>query len=281
MSYKTILVHVDGSRHLAARVGIAARLAEIHNAHLVGVALTGLPQVFYDPAVFNPVAPDVAALLEAPRRRALVSLAKFEAIARGYRAASVETRLEQNESAEGISLQARYCDLVVLGQYDPDDADSFTSPDFAETVIINSGVPALMIPYAGAPSGLGARALVSWNGGKEAARALHYAIPLLQRAASVDVAVFDPQTLPSSYRAVPDQDILQHLARHGIDARVTRQATSGDIDAGNALLSLASDLNADLLVMGCYGHTRFREILLGGVTRVILGSMTLPVLMAH
>jgi nucleotide-binding universal stress UspA family protein len=93
--------------------------------------------------------------------------------------------------------------------------------------------------------------------------------------------VFDPDVLPATHRAVPDKAIVEWLGRHGITATVTRQATSGDVDIANALLSLANDRLADLLVMGCYGHSRFRELVMGGVSREILSSMTLPVLMAH
>lgn len=281
MTYKTILVHVDGSRHANRRIAIAAKLAALYDAHLVGVALTGLPEFFYNPMMLDPVDPALEPLLKVPRERAAAALANFEGIARQFHAGSLETRLEENESARGISLQARYCDLVVLGQFDPDDPESSTRDDFAETVMLESAVPVLMIPFASAVAGTGQRALVSWDAGKEAVRAVHYALPMLQRAAQVDVAVFDPETLPASSRAVPDKDILEWLGRHGVAAKVRRQQTAGDIDIGKALLSLAADLGSDLLVMGCYGHTRFREVLLGGVTREILRSMTLPVLMAH
>jgi nucleotide-binding universal stress UspA family protein len=280
MFYKTILVHVDESRHTRLRAELAAKIAAAYDAHLVGVALTGLPEIFYDPIV-NPLDPAIEPLLQVPRQRAADALAQFEEIARQFHTGTIETRLEENESAVGISLQARYCDLVVLGQYDPDDTESSTKPDFAETVILEGGVPALVVPYASAVTTFGQRALVSWNASKQAVRALHYALPMLQRADQVDVAVFDPDTLPSTYRAVPDKDILSWLGRHGIKAKVTRSVTTGDIDIGNALLSLATDLGSDLLVMGCYGHTRFREVLLGGVSRQILKSMTLPVLTAH
>jgi nucleotide-binding universal stress UspA family protein len=280
MSYKTILVHVDESRHLDLRVEIAAKIAAQHKAHLVGVAITGLPIMFYDPIAFNPLDPTVAPLLEVPRQRAAAALARFESLALRLKVASIETRLEENEDAEGLVLQARYCDLVVLGQHDPDDPGS-TDSDFAETVILKSGVPVLMIPYASAVTSSGERALISWNASKEAKLALHFALPLLERASKVEVAVFDPDTLPSDYRAMPDKSIVEYLARHGINTKVTRQVTAGDIDIGKALLSLTTDLTADLLVMGCYGHARFREILLGGVTREILKSMTVPVLMAH
>lgn len=282
MDYKTILVHVDGSRHARRRIEIAAQIAALHDAHLVGLALASWPPVsVYDPLMFNPADPAIEPLLLEPRQRAADALDNFEDIARQLHVGSIETRLEENESVRGVVLQARYCDLVVLGQYDPDDDESSTKPDFAETVILECGVPGLMIPFASAVAGTGRRVLLSWDAGKAAVRALHGALPMLQRAAQVDVAVFDPDTLPAAYRAVPDKHIVNALARHGVTAKVTRQATANDIDIGSGLLSLAADLGSDLLVMGCYGHTRFREVLLGGVTREILRSMTLPVLMAH
>jgi nucleotide-binding universal stress UspA family protein len=282
MSYKTILVHVDSSPRVNLRIQIAATLAARHDAHLIGLALTGLPEFVFDPMMLNPVdATTIGPLLAALRQRAADALANFEDIARQFKVASTEARLEENESVQGIILQARYTDLVVLSQFDPDDTESSTSSRFAETVILESGVPVLMVPYASTVRSVGTRALVSWDASIQAVRAVHYAVPMLQHASQVDVAVFDPEKLPSAYRAVPDKHIVASLARHKISANVRRQATTSDIDIGNALLSLAAQQGSDLLVMGAYGHRRFREILLGGVTREILRSMTLPVLMAH
>lgn len=281
MSYKTILVHVDNSSYVNLRIEIAAALAARHDAHLVGLAVTDMPEIYFDPLMFDPVDPAIAPLLKVPRQRAADALANFDALARQFRVGSTESRLAENASVQGVILQARYCDLVVLGQHNPDDTESSTTADFAQAVILACGVPVLMVPYAGPGRGTGTRALLSWNASQQAVRAAHYALPMLKGASEVDVAVFDPDQLPSAYRAVPDKQVLAWLGRHGIAANVLRQVTASDIDIGNALLSLASDRNADLLVMGAYGHTRFREILLGGVTRQILKSMTLPVLMAH
>jgi nucleotide-binding universal stress UspA family protein len=281
MSYKTILVHVDNSSHVDLRIEIAATIAARHGAHLVGLALTEVPAIYFDPLMLTPVEPGDEPLLKVPHERAADALAHFEAVARQFHVGSTEARLEENESVLGVILQARYCDLVVLGQHDPDDTESSTPAALAHGVILGCGVPVLMVPYARAAGGIGTRALVSWTASQQAVRAAHYALPLLERASRVDVAVFDPDQLPSAWRAVPDQQVLAWLGRHGIAANVLRRVTASDIDIGNALLSMASDQNADLLVMGAYGHTRLREILLGGVTRQILKSMTLPVLMAH
>ena len=143
----------------------------------------------------------------------------------------------------------------------------------------SSGRPVLVVPYAGSFASVGRRALVSWDAGTSATRALTASIPLLRRAEIVEVAVFnaDPQT--DVHGEQPGADIALYLARHGLKVDVIRQKTQ--VDIGNALLSLATDLGSDLVVMGGYGHSRFREILLGGVTRTVLESMTVPVLMAH
>jgi nucleotide-binding universal stress UspA family protein len=137
----------------------------------------------------------------------------------------------------------------------------------------------LIVPYAGVAVEIGKRALVAWNESAEAAKAIAGALPLLKRAATVEVAMFDPERRTAGDERKPDADIVAYLARHGVKADVRRESTS--LDAGNALLNLAAILGSDLLVMGCYGHSRMREILLGGASRTMLQSMTIPVLMAH
>jgi nucleotide-binding universal stress UspA family protein len=280
MTYKTIIVHVDESRHLYRRAELAARVAAHDNAHLIGIALTGVPGFVRDALVLNPGDPFIDPLLQRPRERAADALSIFENIARQLHAGTVETRLE-NDDVGGFIVQARCSDLVVLGQYDPFEVGLATMPDFAQTVIMESGMPVLMVPCNTPGGDELAQVLIAWNASKEATRAVHRALPMLRRAARVDVAIFNPDAIPTGNHAAPDQDIVVWLARQGIKTRVTHQAATGEIDIGKALLSLAGDLGADLLVMGCYGHARFRELLLGGVSREILAEMNLPVLMAH
>jgi nucleotide-binding universal stress UspA family protein len=278
MSYKTILVHVDESRHVARRVELAANIAAREDALLAGLAIAQIPDLPFDPITFDPANAYVDPQAEVPRQRATAQLEEFEELAREIGAASIEARLEENKTADDLALQARYTDLVVLGQHDPDDLGS-PQVDFCETVILKSGVPVLVVPFAGAGSTTGASVLIAWNASIEAVRAVHYALPMLKHAGHVDVAVFDPESQPREYRAMPDKDIVTYLARQGIDATVTRRVSKGDI--GKHLLSLAGELGSDLLVMGAFGHMRLRELLLGGITHGILRSMNLPVLMAH
>lgn len=279
MSYKTILVHVDQSRHLAQRVQLAASLALADDAHLVGVAMTGISRFVYEAGSINFQDPSLAHHLEFLRGRANTALDQFEALARQHGVPSFERRLVDDEAGGGISMQARYCDLVVIGQTDLDEPSPSVMPDFPEYVLINCGRPVLIVPYAGRVAPAPARVLVAWDASTEAARAISGALPLLRRAARVEVVVFNAGVQGDQHGEQPGADVGLYLARHGIPVEVVQAGT--EIDTGNALLSLAADLSSELLVMGGYGHSRFREILLGGTTRTMLESMTLPVLMAH
>ena len=274
MSYKTIIVHVDSSSHAPARIRFAAALANAHGAHLIGLATTGVSR-FMRVDTFEPAV--LAACLDRVQEHARQSLVQYEALARECCAGSWEGRLVADDPEDALILMSRFTDLLVLSQTDPAQAVPGAVRDLAEYVVLNAARPVLLLPYAGSLSQLNGKALVAWNGGLEASHALAQALPLLRGASDVLVAQFDAPTEPG----LPGQsdDLAAWLARHGVTARVETQHSA--IDAGNALLSLSADRGDDLLVMGAYGHTRFREFVLGGVTRTILQSMTVPVLMAH
>lgn len=279
MSYKTILVHVDLSVHCLARVRIAAALAISHDAHLVLAAMTGLSRFAMtggEIARGDPVMNSHRALLH---QRATSALDSAEAAAKTVGAARIERRLVDDEAAAGITLHARYSDLVVLSQEDRNEPLIGGAENFPEFVLLNCGRPVLIIPIAGQFPTVGKRVLVAWNGSRESTRAVTSSLPLLQQANQVDVAVINPDRESDLHGQEPGADIALYLARHGVKAQTVLESAADD--AGEGLLSLAADLSSDLLVMGAYGHSRFREILLGGVTRKILSSMTLPVLFAH
>ena len=291
MTYKTVLLHIDDGAGRDARVAIAASVAQACGGHLTGVALTGVSRLLYQHQPDLDADPNLALHLNFLRERAARALDGFEQQASSLGVASFEQRVIDDEAAGGISLLARYADLVVISQYNAADRSPSVMRDFPAYVLLHAGRPVLIVPYALqagqlAPAAHPAAAqnvLISWNGSKEASRAVSAAIPLLQRAKQVHVAVFDAQLHAAEHGDHPGADILEYLARHGVQARLllldggaTRR---GDI--GEALLSQAADLSADLLVMGAYGHSRLRETILGGVTRTVLQSMTIPVLMAH
>lgn len=281
MSYKTILVYADDSPQLQARVGIAAKIAMDEEAHLIGIAVTGISQFIRDTVTIHPEDPAIAPYLGLMRQRAAKALDAFEKAAKAAGVTSCERRMIDEEAAEGLSLQARYADLIVVGQADPDDRSQVRQSAVPEYVAMNGGCPALIVPYVANPRADYKRVLIAWNASPESLRAVRSAIPLLRRAATVEVAIFNPSARPELFGEVEGSDIALYLARHGVKVDVMKEEVGDEVDVGNALLSLAANLESDMLVMGCYGHSRFREILLGGATRTVLQSMTVPVLMTH
>jgi nucleotide-binding universal stress UspA family protein len=279
MTYKTILVHVDQSKHAATRIKIAAQIAITDNAHLVGAAMTGISRFIYQDSAFGVSGSIVATHIDALNESAKQALAEFESIAKSMGVLSYETRLVDDEPEGGLVLQARYSDLVVVSQTDPDDSLSRLFSDLPEYVMLNCARPVLVVPYAGRFNQIGSNVLVAWDGSMEATRSISNAIPLLKRAKKVTIVVFNSTARYDTHGEQPGADIALFLARHNVKVEVLQQTTSEDI--GNALLSLAADMQSDLLVMGGYGHTRFREVLLGGVTMTLLKTMTVPVVMSH
>jgi nucleotide-binding universal stress UspA family protein len=279
MSYKTILVHVDESRHANARMEVAAQLAMDAEAHLIGGATTGMSREFLEWIGFDEKALDLDRLSDVLHERAEESLARFEEIVRRIGVASFEKRLIEDDLSAGIAMQARFSDLVILTQSDPRDTASSVSSRFPETVVMESGCPALILPFAHDYKYVGERVMVAWNASPEARRTIHYALPLLERARIVEVVVINAQAQPEKFGEEPGADIALYLARHGVKVDVMQRTVTSD--TGAALVALSDELDADLIVMGCYGHARLRELIMGGVTRTVLKSMTCPVLMSH
>ena len=281
MGYKDMLVVLDADPRVRDRIALAAALAERFAAHLVGLYVAAEPpgRLEYfnsDAPLFGPVYRDTEEQfhVQAEGMRVL-----FED-AVGRHSLSSEWRTATGYPSQVAAVHGRYADLIILGQINPDDAYSPLVRPRPEEVALLAGRPILVIPYAGTFANIGRRVLVGWDASREATRAVNDAMPLLAGAASVTVISVDPKQRGDGHGDIPGADIALHLARHGVSAEI-ENAVSGGIGIGNALLSRASDLAADLLVMGAYGHSRVHELLLGGATRTVLASMTLPVLMAH
>ncbi len=180
--------------------------------------------------------------------------------------ANTEWLALEGDVGEVASLCARYSDLAVIGQTDPEGPTAGSARDLPERMLLGSGRPALVVPYAGRFDSIGQRVLVAWNGSREATRAVNDALPLLERASRVIVLSVNPPDPGSGRGAPPGADIALHLARHGVRAEASA-VTTEDVRVDDMLLSQASDVNADLLVMGAYGHSRLGELVLGGATR--------------
>jgi nucleotide-binding universal stress UspA family protein len=285
MAYKDMLVTVDTSPAGAARLDLAAALAERFEAHLIGLHTSLTPPLgsaaggyfdHFDRPLLDSLYREFS---ERTAARVAAARSMFEDVA-GKRGLTFEWRVAAGYPSEAAALHGRYVDLIVLGQTDSDNTEAALFNPHPEEVALAVGRPVLVAPYAGRFEACGGRALVAWNASRAATRAVNDAMPLLAGAEMVTVLCVDPDDDRRAHGEVPGMDIAAHLARHGVKASV-ETTVSGGIGVGNTLLSRASDIGADLLVMGVHGHARVRELLLGGATRTILASMTLPVLMAH
>ena len=279
MAFKNLLVQVDDSKACAARVRAAIDLAIAHDAHLTGVYIVSDPSPATYAGGYLP-AGTLDMLQRQLRERAEAALARFTEVAKRNQI-SFETRTDgvlSTAMAEALATHARHADVVILGQADPEDGEL---PRYLpEEVTLASGRPSLVIPYIGPQATLGQRVTVAWDASREAARAVNDALPILTRAQAVNVVSVNPREKPFGHGEQPGADIAVHLARHGIKVEVQR-IESRDVDVANIILSHIADQSSDLLVMGAYGHSRLRELVLGGVTRTILHDMTVPVFMAH
>jgi len=272
---KSILVHLDASPRAAVRLAMARSLARRHGAELT--ALYGvLPSILASPwAAGESMAYAASALADLDQAQRERARAVFEqAVSDGA------LNWVDGGTAPYWSLlqHALTSDLVVLGQADAGDAlTGALPPDLVPACIADSGKPTLVVPFAGKFEPNAKQVLIAWKPTREAARAVTAALPWLRQAERVLVA---SQPEVDERRGDAGTSIEHWLRNHDIAAPIHSHRV-GTGDAGESLLSLAADTGADLLVMGCYGHSRAREWVLGGVTRTVLESMTLPVLMVH
>ena len=275
--YKTILVHYDAGRTAPTRLDIALEIGAKFDAHvacLYALSATPIPAYPYEAAKIVREAQERAGaeMLTAAR-------AGYDECLRrnGYRKA--EWRTSSRDAVDAVALHARYADLVVIGQKNEEWASGVTK-NFERSVLLAAGRPVLVVPYAFERRPIGRQVLIAWNSSREAARAVSGALPLLKQASHVHVIAFNPEESGPAHGQEPGADVGLYLTRHGVKVTVSRHDAQ-DVDVGNQLLSRAFDVSADLIVMGAWGHSRLQEMVLGGVTRTILDSMTVPVLMAN
>jgi len=276
MGYKTILVHCDATRGTEGRLRIAVDIARQHGAHLIGL---NVRQPFQAP-MFTDASVAMDALYasheETARSDEVASSATFQKVTSGAGGSS-EWRTMAGMTDECLIEAGRYADLVVLGQYDPE-AVPATSSDLVERVAMATERPALIVPYIGATKMPGGNVMVCWNGSRESVRAVTAALPILKAALKVTLLMIDPQKTPQASQ--PGAEIAQWLSRHGVQAVLQHDSADGS-DVGGVILSRAADRDIDLIVMGIYGHSRVREMVLGGASRTLLATMTVPLLVAH
>jgi nucleotide-binding universal stress UspA family protein len=272
MTLKDILVQVDSTPAGRVRLQLAANIAKRFDAYLTGVFVVPPPEL-QPPAEVGAAAVELASFIAIVEREAGIVEEEFRATLKreGVRG---EWHTDRGIAEVSVAIRAEAADLVVLGQYDAARPGGIIAP---EEVVLSSGRPVLLVPYAGKFESVGESVLVAWKRTKEAARALHDALPLMAQNRSL---VLVTVVKKGNSAEGPGPGLVAHLARHGLTARCELDPTE-DLDPADAILSRAADLGADMIVMGAYGHSRLREMIVGGTTRDILDHMTVPVLMSH
>ena len=263
MAIKELLIHVDLSKAAEARTGYALALAKAQGALPIGVART----------------PAAADSLREDARQALRNFT----LAGERFGLTVETRMIECGAADlprEITFQALHTDLTVIGQPEAEGAMATQQTAIFEELLFQSGRPVLVVPWAGKSNPTPRTVMVAWDASGRAARALADALPILRDANKVVVLVATDDQ-PGDHGDEPGSDIALHLARHDINVEARCIPLGRDIHTADLLLSQAADLGAEMMIMGGYHHSRVREFILGGVTRKVMKTMTLPTLMSH
>lgn len=289
---RRLLVHVGDNELDEALVGFAVRLAAQHDAGLQ--ALHAVEPLSLG-AYLSPEAAMTAAEVNQQLVRERTARVR-ERVQRASQAAgrAVELRLPGGDPLQTLMAHTRTSDLAIVIAPSARDDDGLT-PGFASQLVVGAGCPVLFVPKAALDAACGSRILVAWSDTRESARALRDALPLLRRADAVEVLRFGAPRAERTDGAEPlDAVVAGYLAAHGVRAHCAARAlrevpfsermlvpNAVDASVAELLLSHAADTNADLIVMGGYGHPRAYELVLGGVTRTMLASMTVPVLMSH
>src|ERR1700704_3964388 len=275
---KDIIVNLE---HQVARDparDCAISIAEVCDTHLAGVAFAYTPE--FPGYVMMEIPPDIVAqMIAESEKSAMAAIERFDAAAKRS-LISAEHRLLRTLGGEAPTILgplARRFDLSVFIQSEPGRVDN---DDMIETALFQSGRPLIVVPYIQKDGLELERVVCCWDGSRAAARAFNDALPLLTRANTVDLLIVLSEKTNSENKEVRGVEMAKHLARHDVKVQLER-IPAPDIDVTSAILSYVADNSGTLIVMGGYGHSRLREIILGGVTREMLKSMTVPVFMSH
>jgi nucleotide-binding universal stress UspA family protein len=274
---KDIVVNLSVGEGAGQAGDYAISVAAAFDAHLAGLAFRYDPIVPVSGAGYVP-----AEVIEVQERdnAAATKSAIDRFIAASARAGVAAEPLTLSASFAGVGDQfgrvARRFDLSIVGQAEP--ANSAVEEIIAEAALFESGRPVIVVPYIQKTPLKLDRVMLCWDGSRAATRAIADAMPLLKRAGRVEVVIVAHER--GKEDEIEGADMAEHLARHGLNVEVKRTVAS-NIDVADVILSHAADAGSDFIVMGGYGHSRLREFVLGGVTRSIFRTMTVPVLMSH
>jgi nucleotide-binding universal stress UspA family protein len=275
---KDIIVNLEHDVSRDQARDFAITVAEAFDAHVAGVAFAYAPE--FPGYVMLEIPPNiVAAMVEDSKKAAEAAIKRFDEAARRS-LLSAERRLVRTVGVEAPTLfaaLARRFDLSIFLQSSPDGA---ANDDMIESSLFETGRPVVVVPYIHKDGLKLDRVVCCWDGGRAAARAINDALPLLAKADKVDLLIIENDKTKNETTEIRGVEMASHLARHGVKVEI-EIIPAPDIDVADAILSHVADESGTLIVMGGYGHAKLREIILGGVTRAMLKSMTVPVFMSH
>lgn len=284
MGYKSILVQVDDGSDNTGAQATAARLAARFDGHLTGLCVYE-PTYYRHPLAYQAGLPDFVEQRRGDKDDAIRerATAEFETVCRSHGVERFESRFVKGERLSSLCLNARYADVVVLSQAEAAQSGRLQQPpdpDLAAKVAMASARPIIEVFAGDAIEQLGQRILVAWNASPQATRAVTAALPLLREAERVEIIIVNPDTDNRYHGPEPGADIVLYLSRHGVSVD-TVQTENNVQNVSATLMAYAGNMRADLICMGAYGHSRLRELILGGVTRELTRKLELPILMAH
>ncbi len=277
--YRRISVHLDHGFDCKRRTELALGLARRHKAELVGIyASSAPPQYYYGESVMMSRSLNVMKEIQAQNRGA-VQNAFLEAAA----AADVPAVVRAGESSPSatVALHGRASDMIIVSQYNRDDVEAAHETEFVEQTLLSAGRPVLVLPSSGSFPVVGERVMLCWDGSREAARALADAAPLLRAASHLVVLTMDEGAATRNVEAIPFEDLVSYCVAQGMPAPDHVRRDIKGVGVGSTIINAAADHSADLIVMGAYGHSKFREWAMGGATASILKSMTVPIMFSH
>lgn len=281
MSYKDLLVHLDDTDICSERIAAAIALAKREGARLTGIALV------LESTISTYIGIDFPSNLteaqqEIVEKAAESAVAKFEAAAKeaGVEFQSRIVKCTASKAPARLAFFARHADLIFVGQPNSSEKGKAFQEHLLEAVLLTSGRPVYVVPYIGRYEAKVRKAVIAWDGNKKAVRAVNDAIPMLQARKEVIVLVVNPKKRSNEFGGQPGENLVTHLERYGINAKVVT-VVSPDLTVDTTIQNFISDVGADLLVMGAFGHSRLREKAFGGVTDSILHQMIVPVLMSE
>jgi nucleotide-binding universal stress UspA family protein len=279
MDIKNILIHLDHSSGCSNRLETAFNLAKAFDAHITGLFV--VPDYVVPSYVEAQISVDlITDVTEKAMARAEETLASYQKLADDA-GVTMESHVLEGQVIPILREHTKYADLLLLNQDQPDDPDN-ASYGLADALLFEGGCPCMVVPHSGKLKTPGKRVLLTWNASRESAHALREAMPFLTRAETVVVLSSEPDDSDVDMaRGHPHaQELSRFLESHGIEA-ISSGISDPDMSATDAIIGQAAEMNADLIVMGAYGHARLREIILGGVTRDLLKQAPVPLLLAH